>query len=127
MENPEKSSKKILAINSNKYNLELLSEFLGKEGYTVDGISSIESSVADMLEQSEYSLALVDITGFDKNIWNFCEKLREKTIPFIVVSPKQITSIREQSYEHGAISVLVKPLVINELLALIKKIADTNS
>lgn len=122
MENHKKHYEKILAINSNKNNLELLSQFLSKEGYQVDGFSSVEGSVVDILNSSDYALALVDITGFDKRIWDFCEKLREKGIPFIVISPRQISTVQQQSVEHGAETVLIKPVVIAELLSLIEKV-----
>ncbi len=120
------SIKKILAVNSNEKNIEVLSEVLGKEGYIVDGLTSIENPDLNSLTASNYSLALVDITGFDKRIWNFCEQLREKDISFVVISPKKTISIQQQSIDSGAKYVMTKPLVIKELLLLIQSMSKDN-
>ncbi len=122
----ENSVKKILAVNSNEKNIEVLSEVLGKEGYIVDGLTSIENPDLNSLTASNYSLALVDITGFDQRIWNFCEQLREKDISFVVISPKKTISIQQQSIDSGAKYVMTKPLVIKELLLLIQSMSKDN-
>jgi hypothetical protein len=44
-------------------------------------------------------LALVDITGFDRTIWERCEGLRHHKIPFLVLSPRQSASIQQVTEE----------------------------
>ena len=64
-------------------------------------------------------MALIDISGFDRTIWQYCEQLREKGIPLLVISPRESATITQEGITHGARSVLVKPLVMKELLILI--------
>jgi len=61
----------------------------------------------------------VDIAGFDRSIWERCERLRAADIPFIIISPRQSAAIQEAVLAHGARGVLVKPLAVKELLALV--------
>jgi DNA-binding response OmpR family regulator len=110
----------ILAIDRNKQNLELLEKFLGKEGYRVIATSNLEEFEHNLMEQKDIKLVLIDISGLDITIWNYCEKIRLKGIPMLIISPRQSTALQRESFSRGARGVLVKPLVINELLAIIK-------
>jgi DNA-binding response OmpR family regulator len=67
---------------------------------------------------------LVDIAGFDGQIWARCEKLRTAKIPFLIFSPRQSAAIQQASLSHGAKGVMVKPLVVKELMAVIRSILE---
>jgi len=97
----------ILAVDRNHRNLELLSQFLGREGY-----------------QTRPAATLVDIAGFDRAIWERCEGLRHHKIPFLVLSPRQSAAVQQASLTHGARGVLIKPLVVRELLGLIHSLLE---
>lgn len=109
----------ILAVDRNQRNLELLAQFLGKEGYQVLRANSLEVFEQALTNSREITLAMVDIAGFDRRIWDNCQRLRDEKIPFFVLSPKQSTAIQNESLARGARSVLVKPLVVKELLGII--------
>jgi DNA-binding response OmpR family regulator len=109
----------ILAVDCNARNLELLAEFLHREGYEVYRANSIEQFV-HAVENLAVNLALVDISGFDRNIWESCIQLRHKNIPFLVLSSKQTQLLQQESVVHGARGVLIKPLVIKNLLVMIE-------
>ena len=53
----------ILAVDRNHKNLELLTQFLGREGYQVLTVSSIEEFEQALMHSKEINLALVDIAG----------------------------------------------------------------
>jgi DNA-binding response OmpR family regulator len=112
----------ILLVNRLPRNLELLSDFLQKEGYQTINASSYEEFDQALSQQASIQGALVDIVGFDTQIWTRCEELRAAKIPFLVVSPQQSTAIQQAGLSHGARSVMVKPLVIKELIGVIKSI-----
>ncbi len=112
----------ILTVDTNHRNLELLNQFLAKEGYQTIGVSKLEEFERTLSELSQIKLVLLDISGFDRTIWERCEQLQNLQIPFLVISPKQSATIQHQSFAHGASSMLVKPLVIKQLLALIKSL-----
>lgn len=109
----------ILAVDKNQRNLELLAQFLGKEGYQVMKANSLEALEQALKSVEEIDLAMIDIAGFDRRIWNCCQHLREQKIPFFILSPKQSTALQNESLAYGARSMLVKPLVVKELLGII--------
>jgi DNA-binding response OmpR family regulator len=109
----------ILLIDRNTRNLELLAEFLQKQGYNtlpLNDLSLFEHSIAGA---EGVVLALVDISGFDRAIWDYCQILSDRNIPFIVISPRQVAEIRQEGRSHGAQDVLLKPLIAQELTLLI--------
>jgi len=112
----------ILAVDRNHRNLELLSQFLGREGYQTRPAATLEEFDQALAEANGIGLALVDIAGFDRAIWERCEGLRRHKIPFLVLSPKQSAAIQHASLTHGASGVLIKPLVVRELLGLIRSL-----
>jgi DNA-binding response OmpR family regulator len=114
----------LLAVDRNHRNLELLSQFLSKEGYQTQTANSLEQFNQILDESKQIELALVDISGFDRRIWDCCERLRGEKIPFLVLSPRQSAAIQQESLAHGASSMLVKPLVVKELLGIIRSLLD---
>jgi len=112
----------ILTVDSNRRNLELLNQFLNKEGYETIGVSSLEELARQLSELPEIKLVMLDIAGFDRTIWERCEQLQNQQIAFLVISPKQSATIQVQSLASGARSMLVKPLGMRQLLALIKSL-----
>lgn len=114
----------ILAVAYNQRNLELLAQLLGKAGYQVLQASRLESFEQVLTNIPNLQLALIDISGFDQRIWNSCKRLQTAGISFLVISPNSNVVIKQQSLIYGARSVLVKPLIIQELLGLIRSLLD---
>lgn len=110
----------ILLVNSLPGNLHVLDQFLGKEGYLTIPAATYEAFDQALTEASSPSAALVDISGFNAEIWPRCEQLRSKKVPFLVISPRQSAAIQQASISHGARGVMVKPLVIRELIGIIR-------
>ncbi len=115
-----KSGALILLVNSNPRNIELLEQFLKKAGYETSGTTTLEEASQCLEGAKAPDVALVDITGFDQNIWTFCETLHSKEVPFLVISPRYSSALQQESIARGARGMLVKPLATRELLALIK-------
>ncbi len=113
----------ILTVSSNVRNLELLNQFLSREGYQVISASGLEEFNRAM-SQAQINLGLIDITGFDSSIWKWCEQLQNQQIPFLIVSPRQNAVIQNQSVVCGARNILIKPLVIKQLFTLIKRLLE---
>lgn len=116
----------ILLVNHNQRNLELLSDFLGKGGYATAPASSLEAFDTLLAGADEIDVALVDIAGFDQTIWERCEQLRRRKIPFLVISPRQSAAIQQASLTHGAKGVMIKPLVTRQLLGIIQSMVEGN-
>lgn len=113
----------ILTVDRNRRNVELLAQFLTKEGYQSLGANTLEEFEQALSSTSDkINFVLVDVAGFDRSIWELCQRLQDEQIPFVVISPRQSASIQQQSLAHGAWSMLVKPLVVKELLGLIRSL-----
>lgn len=119
-----KGSPQILAVDRNRRNLELLGQFLGKEGYQLLEATTLDEFDRALAESDAIGLALVDIAGFDRRIWERCEGLRAKKVPFLVLSPKQSTALQQASLTHGARGVLIKPLIVKELQGIIRSLLE---
>jgi DNA-binding response OmpR family regulator len=114
----------ILVVACNPRNLELLAQFLGSEGIATRCVATIEEFDAALDESAPVGLALVDIGGFDRSIWERCERLRDRDIPLLVLSPRRSAALQQESLAHGARGVLVKPLATRELLGLIRNLIN---
>jgi DNA-binding response OmpR family regulator len=114
----------ILAVDRNPRNVELLRQFLGKAGYELLAATTPDEFDRALAASEDIKVALVDIGGFDRSIWERCEGLRARQIPFLVLSPKQSTALQQTSLTHGARGVLVKPLVVKELLGIIRSLLE---
>ena len=110
----------ILSVDSNRANLELLSQQLVKEGYETLNAASLEELDNSIQDRKDIALALIDLSGFDQRIWERCEALRKAKIPFIVISPQRSPLIQKDSMKHGASGLLVKPIGIKALLEYVR-------
>lgn len=108
----------ILAVDSNRHNLELLIQYLGQEGYETRSASSL-AELNQAIKENKMSLVLIDLSGFDQRIWERCEQLRKARIPFIIISTRRSLIVQQESMKHGARGVLVKPLGVKELVGYI--------
>lgn len=69
----------------------------------------------------------MDLAGFDRSIWERCERLRAADVPFLLISPQQSVAVQQAGIEHGARGVLIKPLVVQDLLRLIHSLVGARS
>jgi DNA-binding response OmpR family regulator len=106
----------ILIVDSNRSNLEHLSQQLGREGYETLTVASLQELDQAIQGKEKISLSLIDVSGFDQHIWERCEELRKVKTPFIVLSPRRSPTIQRHSMEHGASGLLAKPLDFKDLL-----------
>lgn len=116
----------IIVVERNKRNLELLSDFLIKLGFETVPVDKLEELNKTLLSNQTYQMALIDVDGFDESIWNYCKRISEKEIQFLIIFPKQSSELKSLSFKHGASSVLSKPLVMKELANLIINLSENN-
>lgn len=112
----------ILSVASNHRNGELLTQFLGKEGYRSVSIATIHDFESVIKKVTRFGLAIIDISGFDRNIWNYCDRLTQIKVPLMVVLPLQLKHFHHEGFLHGAQRVMVKPLVVKDLMESVKAI-----
>lgn len=110
----------ILLVEKNAKNRELLARFLAEAGYETREAGGIDEMQAALEGDVVYKLVLIDVAGLDARIWPLCDRVREGNIPFLILSPRQSRLLEATSLAHGARSVLVKPLAVQQLLALVR-------
>jgi DNA-binding response OmpR family regulator len=106
----------ILVVNSNRGDLGLVSQQLEQAGYGTLSAASLEQFDQAIRGKEKIALALIDVSGFDHNIWERCDELSKAKLPFIVISPRRSPAIQRKSMEHGACGVLIKPLDFKGLM-----------
>ncbi|WP_038041190.1 response regulator [Thermodesulfobacterium hveragerdense] len=113
--------KTILIISKLTKNVELMADFLQKQGYNTIKAYSYKD-LDKILIDPHFDIAFLDIAGYDKNIWDYCKKLKLLNKPFYVLSSCNNPKIKEESLTRGAKGVIVKPIVIKEFLAIIQSL-----
>jgi len=103
-------------VDSNRSNLELLSQQLEQAGYETLAAASLEELDQAIRGKEKIALSLIDISGFDRHIWERCEQLSKLKTPCIVISPQRSPAVQRESMKHGASGLLVKPLDFKDLL-----------
>lgn len=109
----------VFAISARLKNLELIREVLEEEDFGVVETSQLED-VISTLQTHSIDSALVDITGYGRQIWDTCELLRKEDIPFIIISRKESKQLEQIGKRYGADKTMGKPLLIQELVDSIR-------
>ncbi len=112
----------ILVVDSNRSNLEFLSQQLEQAGYETLIAASLEELDQFIQGKEKIALSLIDISGFDQHIWERCKELSKSKTPCIVISPQRSPAVQRDSMEHGASGLLVKPLDFKDLLEYIRTV-----
>ena len=115
----------VLLVNRNRRNLALLVRYMEREGYQTLSALNLEAFDKVLEETENIALALVDVTGFNPEIWERCDRLYRSTVPFLVIAPRDLSVLQHASMTHGAQGVLVKPLVPNKLMRLVHRLVET--
>jgi len=116
------TSQAILLVASNQRNLDLLSDFLSSAGFETKCAKNLQGFDSLIEGSNGYGLALVDISGFSRDIWNSCDRLSSQNTPFLIIVPQGQQRMQYESLAHGAKGVLYKPLIIKELLGTISEL-----
>lgn len=125
---PRPHSGKIVAVDDERMNLELLRFLLEKNGYDYFGTDRPEG-LFDFLEASQPDLILLDImmpTGSEG--FEVCRNLKEQeawsSIPVIFLTGVTEASNKVRGFEAGGVDYVTKPFHEEELLARIRTHID---
>ena len=114
------TSATIVMVDHNSRNRALLSDLLAARGYTPLSVGDL-SDLQQLLERDQViDLALVDVSGFGREVWDSIGELGRLGIPFFVVSHRWTPNVQQACLARGGLAVLVKPLVPNDLMQLIQ-------
>ncbi len=121
MTSPEKPL--ILAIDDSPLNLDILKEYLAREGFRVIAFHR-GSDALDHVKLEKPDLILLDITMPEMDGYQVCEQLKrdEATapIPVIFVSALNDAADKVKAFDSGGIDFIVKPFQFEDLTRRIR-------
>lgn len=111
---------RILVIEDDSYILELLEEFLKAQNYEVvscmDGVSGLETALAD-----EFDLILLDVMLPNLDGFSVCKMIRnKKEVPIIMLTALQEEQDQIKAFENLADDFISKPFSFNVLMKRIE-------
>lgn len=111
---------RILAVDDNQKNLQVLGALLSSESYNVDFAVSGEDALK-CLQQAEYDLVLLDIMMPVMDGYETCKAIRalhrQNDIPVIFLTARTDTGSITQGFASGGYDYITKPFRADELLA----------
>ncbi len=122
-------TRRILILSHNSRNIELLEQYLHKETFETTPATTLDEFrkiIVDGVESRPPLGALIDIAGFDHTIWGPIEDLRTRGIPFLLISAgnENRSALQQEGAKRGAAGVLAKPLIMKDLLRVIKTLVN---
>lgn len=121
----ETSKQKILIVEDNQENIDLLYYFLSPQGYEIqsvtDGVEAVKA-----VEEDAPDIILLDIMLPKMDGFKVCERLKKderfKFIPIIMITALRELKDKIKSLEVGADDFITKPFENVELLARVKSL-----
>ena len=114
---------KILIVDDNYENLQVLGMHLQEAGYDIE-FSTSGKTALDWLENEEFDIALLDINMPEMNGFELCGKIREnnklKNLPVIFLSAENQRESILKGLSIGGQDYLSKPFDSRELVARVK-------
>jgi len=112
---------KILVVEDDESISNLITINLKKEGYSC-ACAYTGVDAADLIEENNYDLVLLDILLPDFNGYEILEYIRPTGIPVIFITAKGQVEDRIKGLRLGADDYIVKPFQIGELIARVEAI-----
>ncbi|MGK7925586.1 MAG: ammonium transporter [Spirulina sp.] len=115
---------KILIVDDEPVNLQVLQNFLARENYAIASAMNATEAIKIIESDWQPNLILLDVMMPEISGYELAQKLRESwhlnELPIILVTAKNQISDIVQGLEVGANDYLTKPILQQELLARIK-------
>ena len=121
--NPD--SPRILVVDDERVIREILSDFLGLEGYVVrtveDGVQALEE-----LQKRSYNLVISDLKMPKMSGLDLIEKITELGIPVLTVIMTGFGTVETaiEAMKHGAYDYILKPFKVEEVIHIVKRGLD---
>lgn len=114
--------KKILLVEDNPVNLELIQQQLEELGYSVEAMSSATTALSAWTADA-YLAVLTDINMPHMDGYAFARQLRARgeTLPILAVTATALASERERCRQAGIDDLLLKPLALDRLAEVLAR------
>lgn len=115
---------RILIVDDDPVNLQVLHNYLSLENYAVTAASSGAEALDLLKTQDPFDLILLDVMMPNLSGYEACAKIRElhlpNRLPIIMLTAKNQVSDLVTGFRYGANDYLTKPIAKDELLTRIK-------
>ncbi len=122
-------NKKILIVEDNEFNLELISDILKIRGYQIISTDNGEDAIR-LAKETHPDLILMDIQLPAMDGYEATRRIKSdpefKTIPIIAVTSFAMKGDKEKVVEAGCDGYIVKPIDIKRLPELVKEHLQKN-
>ena len=114
------STQKVLIVDDNPKNVQLLAKLLSDNGYTIEtAMSGVEA--LELVEEDEFDLILLDIMMPVMDGFEVCDKIKQKEtnkdLPIIFLTAKTDIESISMAFSKGGWDYLTNPFNTEELLA----------
>lgn len=117
---------RILLVEDNETIIMGLEYLFEKEGYTCI-VARRKSEAQKQLLETEFDLAILDISLPDGNGYSLCKQIKEKyQFPVIFLTAKEEEADVVEGFELGADDYIIKPFRNRELISRIKNVLRRN-
>lgn len=113
----------MLAVASNKANLQLLEEFLATADVPVDAVSDPSEIQARPDPDDPPPFAMVDVDGLGAEVWELVDRLNAADVPVVVLTQYRTEEIQKAMLKHPVRTVLEKPVRKAQLKAIVETLA----
>ncbi|MBI9034580.1 MAG: hybrid sensor histidine kinase/response regulator [Bacteroidales bacterium] len=124
MASNDKINYKILIVDDQQKNIQILGSLLRQENYIIGVATNGKQALEILIESNDYDLILLDVTMPVMNGFEACKAIRDhkslKEIPIIFLTALADTDNIVSGFEAGGQDYVTKPFNSNELLARVK-------
>lgn len=111
----------VLVVAHRAANRQLLTEVIETLECTVRGAEEL-GDVDVALGEGSFALALVDLDGFPRQVWETLRALADREVPIVVMTRSRTEEIQETTLKIGVRTVLEKPVGKGNLRALVRSL-----
>lgn len=116
---------RILVMDANERNADLLSDFLDREGYEPTVVTELDAADDVVDQASRFAFAIIDIDRFERPVWPYCDRLEDNGVSFIVLSGLPASALQRERGDNGAHSFVEKPIPKRELRDLLQRVTGS--
>jgi CheY-like chemotaxis protein len=113
--------KKILVVDDEDFQRDLLNKLLTKEGYEVTEAESPEAAFAIMKEE-EFPVIITDLIMLDMDGVEFCQRIRERNFQSVIIALTGYADLYdlEKLKQVGFDNYLTKPIKLNKIQPVVE-------
>ncbi|NQU33155.1 MAG: hybrid sensor histidine kinase/response regulator [Bacteroidetes bacterium] len=123
----EETEKKILIVDDNPKNIQLLAKLLSDNGYSIETVMSGAEALF-WINEDNFDLVLLDIMMPEMDGFEVCDKIKanpeNSDLPVIFLTAKTDVESLTTAFEKGGWDYLTKPFNSEELLARVRTHID---